>query len=251
MPRDGPLPALISLLSLAVPVDCPGCGAADLPLCRTCRGRLLVSARRVTAPALRPGLPAWCGPDYGGAVARLVVSWKERGRHDLTRALALALAGSLAAALSGCRGAGGPVLIVPVPTRRSARRARGEDLVLRLAALAGDRLRRERLHVPIRIGPVLTVRGRGEDQSRLSAAQRRENVAGTLRVRPGAVPLVPGNPCIVVDDVLTTGSTLAEACRALESAGAVVLAAATVCRTPREQGCDRVRGVVPGAASLH
>jgi orotate phosphoribosyltransferase len=53
-----------------------------------------------------------------------------------------------------------------------------------------------------------------------------------MRVRRGPfAPDVNGRPCIIVDDVLTTGATLAEAARALRAAGALVRGAVVLAAT--------------------
>ncbi|MBP7770721.1 MAG: ComF family protein [Candidatus Pacebacteria bacterium] len=56
------------------------------------------------------------------------------------------------------------------------------------------------------------------EQQKLDRAKRLKNVAGSMQVENPE--LVEGRTCVVVDDVTTTGATLAEAKRALKAAGA-------------------------------
>jgi predicted amidophosphoribosyltransferase len=67
------------------------------------------------------------------------------------------------------------------------------------------------------------------DSAGLGTAERRLNLNGAMLAR--AAP--PGWAAVLVDDIVTTGSTLAEARRALVSAGWPVLGAAVVAATPR------------------
>lgn len=229
--RSDPSPAAraaTALARLVWPVDCPGCGLPDVPVCRSCLADLAGPAF-LTAPLTAPGAPVtWAAAPYADAVRGLVLAWKERGRHDLGAALATGLHRSLAAALAD-RPPAGPVTLVPAPSTRAAVRARGDDLVADLARRCATSLRRS--GVPVRVEPVLALRpGAGEQVGR-GARARRAGRAGALRLRA-----LPSAPCVLVDDVVTTGATLAEARRLLEEAGVRVLAAATVAATPHPPG---------------
>jgi predicted amidophosphoribosyltransferase len=75
-------------------------------------------------------------------------------------------------------------------------------------------------------------RRRVADQAGLTAADRTANLTGALQARLD----LHGVQVIVVDDVVTTGATLAEAARALRAAGAEVPAAAVIAATERHTG---------------
>lgn len=121
------------------------------------------------------------------------------------------------------------IALVPVPSSRAARRSRGHDPVRALAARAARRLAARGW--PVELAPVLAQRRRVADQAGLSAARRAGNLRGAFR----AAGPVPRGPCVLVDDVVTTGATLAEAARALREAGARVPLAVTVAATRRRK----------------
>lgn len=221
--------AVGGLVSLALPVDCAGCGRLDQALCAPCLLALRVAPRVVAAPAVP--VPVWAGPDYAGSVRSVVVHWKDRGRHDLEGALAAAL-GPVVAAAAGApthdrgRRAGPGPLLVPVPSSAAGRRRRGADVVHLLA-------RRAARQGGWPVAGVLVVRRRVLDQAGLGSEQRRRNVSGAFAVRAGAAPSLAGRRVLVVDDVVTTGATTAEAVRALRSAGAEITGVAVLATTPR------------------
>ncbi|MFI6501584.1 ComF family protein [Nonomuraea typhae] len=117
-----------------------------------------------------------------------------------------------------------------MPSARRAVRARGHDPVGRLAVLAVGRLRA--LGVRAEAVPVLAQARRVADQAGLSATERAANLGSSLRVT-GRLRGAPGATVVLVDDIVTTGATLAEAARALRTAGVQVAAAATVAATRR------------------
>ncbi|MFI6035770.1 ComF family protein [Streptomyces sp. NPDC051315] len=108
------------------------------------------------------------------------------------------------------------VLLVPVPSAPRAVRARGHDPARRIALAAAGELRR--LGVSVRVAAVLRQRRVVADQSGLSSRQRLENLVGALTVVPGGARVLCGGPVVVVDDLVTTGASLAEAARAVRAA---------------------------------
>ena len=215
------------VLDLVHPRECAGCGTSAAPLCPGC-----ASALRAGAFAHRPtptprGLPlVFAAAPYTGTVQAAIIAWKERGRRDLMPPLADALALAIAAAVRE-RALTGPVAVVPVPASRAARRARGEDIVSVLARRACRTLQRQ--GASVECGELLEIRGAPRDQSGLDRQARLANLRNTM----AALARPAGMPVVVVDDVVTTGSTLLEASRALEAAGIPVHAAATVAATSR------------------
>ncbi|MGA5323533.1 ComF family protein [Streptomyces seoulensis] len=210
------------LTDLALPTECGGCGSPPAVLCARCRALLeRAEPRRVRPVPEPPGLPAvYAAAPYAREVRALLLAHKERGALALTGALGAALSGAVWAGLGPGRGEAesraGPVILVPVPSARWAVRRRGHDPVRRMAVVAAGRLRRA--GVPARVAGVLRQRRPVVDQAGLDARRRRENLAGALEVRAGGAQLLAGGRIVLVDDLITTGASLAEAARALRAA---------------------------------
>ena len=106
--------------------------------------------------------------------------------------------------------AGRPALIVPVPLHRGRLRRRGYNQALELARpLAAA------LGAPLRHDLLERVRGTSA-QTELDRDARARNVRGAFRARGGVMP----GHVVLLDDVMTTGATLAECARVLRRAGA-------------------------------
>ncbi|WP_093470317.1 ComF family protein [Streptomyces melanosporofaciens] len=248
------------IADLVLPADCAGCGRPGGALCERCRGALRGSgARRVKPSPVPPGLPVvHAAVDYVDEARAVLLAHKERGALRLARPLGEALAGAVRAACpgpgpgpgpgvgsrrragaeldrvfearpgygSGARPRGGPLLLVPVPSARRAVGARGHDPARRIALAAAGVLRGGGR--PARVPAVLRQRRRVSDQSGLDARQRRANVMGALGAVPGSGRLLAAGPVVLVDDLMTTGASLAEAARAVTAAGGLVIGAAVV-----------------------
>lgn len=205
---------------------CAGCGGLALSLCRDC-GIAIRPRPDFMAPA--PGT-AW--PDAAvaagvnaGILQRVLIAWKEEGVTRLTGVLDHHLA---AAVLPHVR-PGRELVLVPVPTSRRSRRARGCDLVDELSRSAARLLRRT--GVAVGVEQALTYARTTQDQAGLGAAARRRNLDGAMRMRRPRVP--DERDIVVVDDILTTGATASEAIRALTAAGRRPVGVAVVAVTPR------------------
>jgi predicted amidophosphoribosyltransferase len=94
---------------------------------------------------------------------------------------------------------------------------RGQDPMLRMARVASSRLRESGRSVAVL--PALTHRRKVADQAGLGRRARGENLDGALAVRASSARLLGERPVVLLDDVMTSGATLAEAARALRAAG--------------------------------
>ncbi|MEV8092093.1 ComF family protein [Streptomyces nigra] len=218
------------LTDLVLPAECGGCGTHRTVLCPECRVVLTGTApSRVRPVPEPPGLPVvHAAARYTDEVRAVLLAHKERGALALAAPLGEALAEAVRAGLGGGGAAGQPsadgtaggdgsVVLVPVPSARAAVRARGHDPARRIALAAAGALRRS--GTPARVAVVLRQMRWVADQSGLGSRQRLVNIAGALAVVPGGGRLLAeGVAVVLVDDLMTTGASLAEAARAVREA---------------------------------
>ncbi|MFX0594256.1 ComF family protein [Melissospora conviva] len=224
------------LSDLVLPTACAGCRADGVRLnsgfCRPCAVGLQslrpAQVRPSPAPAGMPPCVA-LGP-YAGVLREAILSYKERGRHALARPLGELLAVAVARAVGPSRS----VLLIPVPSTARAARQRHGDHLRRLAGHAGARLRRSGWSVvlaqPLRALP-------RPDSTTLDSAQRAAAALAAFGPRPVRLRRLParaaGRSVVLLDDIVTTGGTLAAVNRRLAAAGVTVCGAAVLAATER------------------
>lgn len=208
--------ALLDAWALVAPVQCAGCGADDRSLCASCRRALCDAAlvNRVGNVEVRSAL------EYRAIVRTVLIAFKQQGRTDVASALAAPLARAIDAAIEHGRSRSGvgALELALVPTSASAWRRRGYDPVRLVTKRAGYRPRR-----------VLRIVRSGAAQKTLTREERALNLGGAFVARGD----LSGRRFVIVDDILTSGATIAEATRALRAAGGEVVAGATIAFTPR------------------
>jgi ComF family protein len=225
------------LTDLVFPPTCLLCGArgeGGRDLCSGC----LDDLPRLASPCPRCALPLGpasgplCGPclrrapvwdalyaafAYGPPLDRLVHRLKYQGRLDAARVLGGLLAETLTAAPLAR-----PEYLIPVPLHRERLRERGFNQALELARPIA-----RALGVPLLPAAVARVRPTAS-QSGLNARMRRQNLRGAFVARLE----VRGRHVAVVDDVVTTGSTVAAVTRSLKEAGAARVEIWALARAP-------------------
>jgi ComF family protein len=209
------MPLGAALAGLFAPPLCWGCEGRVRrgdALCRECRGAL---HRLAPDPVLLSGVRVWAPVAYAGPARYLVRALKFRGALSV----ADAMAGQIAA--NAPRGLLSGVVLVPVPLHPRRLRSRGYNQAASIAEALGRRVGYEVVDCLVRSGPPVTQVGRDR-------AQRRSGPAGAIRL--GSAPAAPER-IVLVDDVVTTGATLAACRTTLLAAGAVEVAAVTFART--------------------
>lgn len=212
---------LSQFLDLLFPPKCPFCGKiTDSPgICPACRAALPWVPDEETVRELPGGVrcaaPLW----YGGLAREGLLRFKFEGHSAAARPL-----GELIAQCAAEHFGGEFDTVTWVPVSRKRLRQRGYDQAellarsaCRLWGVSAERLLEKRRDNPA--------------QSSLEGAEaRRENVADVYQARNAA-----GKRVLLIDDICTTGATLASCARTLREAGAESVVCAAVARTPQEK----------------
>jgi ComF family protein len=156
-----------------------------------------------------------------GLLGELILRLKHHAGEGLAEVLADTWANHAGALLR----ATGAEVVVPVPLHWSRRLRRGYNQSEALARVLATRLR-----LPCRSCWVRRIRATPKLRNDASAAMRREIVRGAFAARP--LPALKGKTVLLVDDVMTTGSTASEAAKALKAAGAGPVILVVLARTP-------------------
>jgi len=212
-------------VSLIAPVECVGCGMPDKSLCGECAVSLRGTAIDVQLAISREffGRPVRACAPYSGRSRAVVLGFKDHGHHRI----APFLAQSLISLLDPLMSSNPDAVIVPVPSSPRGRLRRGIEPTLVLAQhVKRSRPRwatigalRPRYTLPNLISPA------AKSLTRRERLHRPRQLRLTHDIRNRRV--------IVLDDVITTGSTLEACARVIREGGGEVIAALALAATPR------------------
>jgi predicted amidophosphoribosyltransferase len=208
-----------NLAELLFPTRCISCSRLGLSLCADCRKSWQLDLNISEINTLFGAYPVFSALPYSEVAAKVILSAKESNYAVADNLIVEALSYSLRL----FRSQHGSGMLVPIPSRKAAIRRRGRNFLVDISEkVALDNF--------LNLTPLLLHKRKVRDQSKLNQVERRRNISQALSANSAEKPCdVDGNiePIILVDDLITTGSTLAEAVRALRSEGYEVKGAVT------------------------
>lgn len=204
--------SLRSLQEIIFPIRCLGCSALGLAICSACRRSWHPHIfRRISRS--EPHFSIYSAIQYSPIAGKVLLAAKEQ---SLLLADDLILQ-AIKRSLYYCEQEHGKGILIPIPSRPSVTRLRGRQFVLELSQQLSMTSQMPTFENLAHIRKV-------RDQSILDARARSQNLAGAMK----ALRYLSGK-AILIDDLVTTGSTLDEAARALREKGIDVVAAVTAC----------------------
>ncbi len=213
---------MLNLTEIIFPSRCIGCSRLGISICSECRKHWHPHVYKREIIWSEDKFPVLSAIEYSPIASRVLLSAKE----SQIRAADQLIVNGIVHGLKSFVNQHSSVLLVPIPSRKSANRKRGRNFLQEITAQAA-------FEVGFPSHSVLRHNRKVRDQSQLNFIDRSENLSGAFAIDPKFTAQFStrntGPKIIVIDDLITTGATLSEAIRALRTAGFSVLGAVTSC----------------------
>ena len=202
-------------MQLLFPLTCLICDSVGTHLCAVCYKSIgpRIGQREID------GSKFWSGAEYSEQLAKMILLAKEQNSTPARDFLADLIVQSFTVATAGIDTTNS--IFIPVPSSRSANRARGFRHALLLSRVAGKKIEKL-IGAKIEVKELLEVNRKIVDQSKLNKADRIRNLSGAYSLKPlknMTISDLGDRTIFLVDDLVTTGSSAREGLRALYGAG--------------------------------
>jgi predicted amidophosphoribosyltransferase len=215
--------ALNSLKELVFPDICIGCSSPNSKFCFNCQ----LNWKSPVKKSYVGSNPLYFKSNYGTEAASIILLAKESSNHEAIKTLAASIAESIIFAVKDMK-INSLISIVTVPSSKSSIRRRGRDHINSLALEVVKKIASHNFAVEHL--PILMAKKNIKDQSKLNGSQRSENTKGNFGVIGCEFPQ---GAIFLIDDLVTTGSSMLEAVRALSEAKMTVTALVSACAVGR------------------
>ena len=199
---------------LLFPTRCFGCRDLGYLICSNCRKLWNPHIYKSTIA----DLAVYSAIPYSPVAKNILLAAKEQSIKSADQLVRSAMAASLQVLFQKYPNSA----LVPIPSAPASNRRRGRDFINEMAIFVAK-------DMGVGVLPLLEQQRLVRDQSKLNMASRRENLAMALSIKPQLRGNYSSESVVILDDLVTTGSTINEANRALTKAGFKVQAAATAC----------------------
>ena len=199
---------------LLFPTRCFGCRDLGYSICSNCRKLWNPHIYKSTIV----DLAVYSAIPYSPVAKNILLAAKEQSIKSADQLVRSAMAASLQVLFQKYPNSA----LVPIPSAPASNRRRGRDFINEMAIFVAK-------DMGVGVLPLLEQQRLVRDQSKLNIASRRENLAMALSIKPQLRGNYSSESVVILDDLVTTGSTINEANRALTKAGFKVQAAATAC----------------------
>lgn len=211
---------LHTCLDLLLPRGCAGCDKPDAVLCDECRALFAHSHVRELDDG--PSGRVWAAAAYQGRARHAVLAWKDHDDTELDTVFARCMTALLRESALPSLCAARTVMVIPAPSSAASIRRRGRKHILPLARAVAAELRRQGCNARACEALASNTSAQRSVQQ-ISSAHCARRIGGHIRVKDGVIP--PRTAVILVDDIITTGSTLRQCARTLHEVRATVLGA--------------------------
>lgn len=217
---------IAGLKSLVFDSSCITCGARKQEFCGRCKEEWRSNPKQVTGESFK----VFSSITYNEVAKRVVLSAKENSLRTARNLIVSEIKVNVEKLCLSEATLPREVLLVPIPSSARAKRRRGGDFILEISRAISAELNRELNGIRFTSSSLLKMSRKILDQTELTQSQRELNLSGAFKI---AQDFFTVKPIIIIDDVITTGSTLREAVRALKERNLTVLGAATACASQR------------------